>query len=377
MGSFDGAETCELVGLYILFQIREAKIGVDANLYRDDGLAASDKTERQIDNIKKQLVKLFQKFGLQITITVNTKVVDFLDITLNLNSGLHQPFNKPGNKIDYVDNRSNHPPNIKKNIPKNLNDRLSKLSSNETVFKNTVQPYQEALDKSGYNHKLSYEKPKEKTKKRKRNRNVTWFNPPYSDTVKTNIGQKFFELIEKCFPEGHKLRKCINKKTVKLSYSCMPNIKSTISSHNKKVYNDFKKARDNKTDDLCNCRTKSNCPLDNKCKSSVVYQATVTNSVDTKIETYGGLAKDFKIRHRGHTNSFREDVSEDVKKQTALSTYVHKLKAKNIEPEIKFKILKYAQAYSSENKKNVIYVSLKNISSYVNQSFVLLINVMN
>ena len=165
MGSFDGAETCELVGLYILFQIREAKIGVDANLYRDDGLAASDKTPRQIDNIKKQLVNLFQKLGLQITITVNIKVVDFLDITLNLNNGLHQPFIKPDNKISYVDNRSNHPPNIKKNIPKILNDRLSKLSSNETVFKNTVQPFQEALDKSGYNHKLSYEKPKEKTKK--------------------------------------------------------------------------------------------------------------------------------------------------------------------------------------------------------------------
>ena len=34
-----------------------------------------------------------------------------------------------------------------------------------------------------------------------------------------------------------------------------------------------------------------------------------------------------------------------------MSIHVHKLKAKNIEPEIKFKILRHAQAYSAENKK--------------------------
>ena len=39
MGSFDGAEICELVGLYILY-ILSTKYGKDLNgLYRDDGLA--------------------------------------------------------------------------------------------------------------------------------------------------------------------------------------------------------------------------------------------------------------------------------------------------------------------------------------------------
>jgi hypothetical protein len=51
MGSFDGAETCELVGLFILSQLQHLNINI--GLYRDDGLSVSDKTPRQIENIKK------------------------------------------------------------------------------------------------------------------------------------------------------------------------------------------------------------------------------------------------------------------------------------------------------------------------------------
>ena len=131
----------------------------------------------------------------------------------------------------------------------------------------------------------------------------------------------------------------------------MPNIKSTISSHNKKVYNDYKNSKNKKTKNLCSCRIKSNCPLDNKCKSSCVYQATITNPVENKNKTYDGLAKDFKIRHSLHNQSFRVDIPDSRKKATALSIEYDKLKAKNIETEIKYKILKHAQAYSPENKK--------------------------
>ena len=36
MGSYQGAEVCELVGLYILFELKSLEI--DLGLYRDDGL---------------------------------------------------------------------------------------------------------------------------------------------------------------------------------------------------------------------------------------------------------------------------------------------------------------------------------------------------
>ena len=38
MGCFDGAEVCELVGLYILHLVRTIKRKENVDLYRDDGL---------------------------------------------------------------------------------------------------------------------------------------------------------------------------------------------------------------------------------------------------------------------------------------------------------------------------------------------------
>ena len=51
MGSFDGAETCALVGPYLLSQLNELDINV--GLYRDDGLAVCNKSARQTEIIKK------------------------------------------------------------------------------------------------------------------------------------------------------------------------------------------------------------------------------------------------------------------------------------------------------------------------------------
>ena len=62
-----------------------------------------------------------------------------------------------------------------------------------------------------------------------------WFNPPFSSNIKTNIGKKFFAILQKHFPPGSDLAKLFNKGTVKLSYSCMPAMKSVISAHNKKI----------------------------------------------------------------------------------------------------------------------------------------------
>ena len=67
MGSFDGAETCELVGSYLLSQLT-AEYGNDIGLYGDDGLAAFDKTPREIEIIKKNICKVFSDNNLKITI---------------------------------------------------------------------------------------------------------------------------------------------------------------------------------------------------------------------------------------------------------------------------------------------------------------------
>ena len=172
---------------------------------------------------------------MKITIDANKTTVDFLDTTLNLTTRTYKPFMKPNNTPLYVHIQSNHPPSILKNIPESVNKRLSNISSNKEIFDEALPPYQEALQKSGYNYKLKHE-PQNKqgsNSNRKRTRNVTWFNPSYSENVATNIGRKFFHLLDRSFPPGHKLHRLLNRNTVKLSYSCMPNIKSIITMHNK------------------------------------------------------------------------------------------------------------------------------------------------
>ena len=60
-------------------------------------------------------------------------------------------------------------------------------------------------------------------KAKNRSRNITWFHPPYSKHVATNVGKKFLLIVNDCFRQDHPLRKIFNKNTLKISYSCMPN----------------------------------------------------------------------------------------------------------------------------------------------------------
>jgi len=111
MGSFDGAEICELVGSYILKIIGEKYGNPNIGLYRDDGLAAFEHTSGpQSDRIRKDIIKLFEEIGLKITIQTNLKIVNFLDITFNLNNGSHKPYKKPNDQPMYINKNSNPPP---------------------------------------------------------------------------------------------------------------------------------------------------------------------------------------------------------------------------------------------------------------------------
>ena len=173
MGSFDGAETCELVGSYLLSQLPpeyHQKIG----LYHDDGLAALDVTPRALENIKKIICRTFNENNLRLTIEVNKKCVNYLDITLDLSSGTFRPYTKPNNTPRYVHCDSNHPRSNLRNIPEGINRRLSNISLDEQAFNSAIPPYQEALKKSGYDHQLRFNQTPPKIK-RKGSRNVTWY----------------------------------------------------------------------------------------------------------------------------------------------------------------------------------------------------------
>ena len=46
----------------------------------------------------------------------NLSVVDDLDVTLNLKDGTYKPYRKPNEETMYIHKKSNHPPNIIKQI---------------------------------------------------------------------------------------------------------------------------------------------------------------------------------------------------------------------------------------------------------------------
>ena len=154
-----------------------------------------------------------------------------IDITLDLRSTSYKPYMKPGNTPQYVNRESNHPPSILRSIPQAINNRLSNISSDKQSFDSAIPPYQEALQKSGYDYKLDYNP----QPKRSRSRNIIWFNPPYNSNVITIIGYKFLQAIDDSFPPNNPLHKIFNRNTLKLSYSCMPNVHCIVSGHNKTI----------------------------------------------------------------------------------------------------------------------------------------------
>jgi hypothetical protein len=264
MGSYDGAEVCELVGAYILnllgIHIDNAKIG----LYRDDGLGYFDNLSNPaIERKKKSIVKIFKDCGLSITIQCNLKSVDFLDVTFDLPNNSYKPYRKPNNTPLYINVKSNHPRNVINQLPISIEKRISETSSDKKMFDISIHVYKDALTESGYKRDLNYVETVENEinddEKKRRRRKIIWFNPPFSANVKTSIGKVFFRLLKKHLKKDNPMHKIFNKNTVKISYSCMRNIGSIISSHNKNILNPKPKSFG------CNCRIKAECPLNGAC----------------------------------------------------------------------------------------------------------------
>ena len=63
MGSYDGAETCELLGAYMLSFIT-AKFKTEVGLYHDDGLAICKATPKEIEKTKKEVCQVFKSNDL-------------------------------------------------------------------------------------------------------------------------------------------------------------------------------------------------------------------------------------------------------------------------------------------------------------------------
>ena len=227
-----------------------------------------------------------------------------------------------------------------------ISDRIANLSSSKEVYDKEVKPYQDALNAAGYKQPLIYRK--SNPNKRKRKRQVLWFNPPFSETVKTNVGSKFLHLIDKHF-KGTELEKYFNRKTVKVSYSCMPNAGAIIAGHNKKTIK-MKADKDKPTiSKSCNCRSgKQSCPLQGQClQSSMIYKASIKTSNEHR-NYIGQAGNTFKERYTNHKASFKHRMQMN---STELSKHVWKIKDKNTTYDLRWSKMASAPTYTPSTGK--------------------------
>ncbi len=146
---------------------------------------------------------------------------------------------------------------------------------------------------------------------RNRQRNIIWFNPPFSKNVKTNIAHNFLCLIDKC-----------------------------------------------EVIDPCTCRDKKRCPLQEKCMTKdIVYKATVTTSNTNSTKHYIGMtASTFKERYRNHIKSFNH---KRYSNDTELSKYIWKLKDNKQDFDITWSVLKQSISYTGGSKRCHLYLEEK------------------
>ena len=97
-------------------------------LYRDDGLLILRNVNgQQMDQMRKNIIKTFKDIGFTMDVETNLKIAYFLDITFNLNNGTYRPYKKTNDLLLYTSKSSNQ-------LPKIINERLSRSSSNEEVL---------------------------------------------------------------------------------------------------------------------------------------------------------------------------------------------------------------------------------------------------
>ena len=221
------------------------------------------------------------------------------------------------------------------------------------IFNDGIEPYNEALKRSGFDSLKGYmesEFIRRDNKKKRKPRKIIFFNPPFCNTVKTKVGKQFFHLVNLHFAKNSKLCKIFNKNTIKLSYSCLPNIKNIINSHNRKILKENKTSIKN-----CNCRMKNKCPFDGHCLKKGIYKATVLCSKGNK-EYIGSTGVSFKVRYNQHKYSLDSKKSN----QTTLSKF-YKINRKDI-TNIKWSILHEVNEYIPDRNDNCSICNLERMA---------------
>ena len=141
---------------------------------------------------------------------------NFLDITLDLTNKCHMPYEK-NSSIKYINKSSNHLTIIKNNLPKMVEERLIRLSTDPNIFDDAKPCYQNALSKSNLKHKLKYtHKTKLNDKKEtKKNKKCDVRQPPVLPIDKNKNWQTISAVNRQTFQKREHEKKYSTEITVK------------------------------------------------------------------------------------------------------------------------------------------------------------------
>lgn len=87
---------------------------------------------------------------------VNCKAVTFLDVTMNIDTGLYCLFYKLGKTIQYINACSNHLESTIRGIVMAISVRPSNVSSNREIFEQQAPVFNDTLKLSGFKEKVSF-----------------------------------------------------------------------------------------------------------------------------------------------------------------------------------------------------------------------------
>ena len=296
-----------------------------------------------------KIIKAFKLLCLQIEIASNVKIVDFLDVTLNLNNDIFKPFSKSNLTPTKMNIDSNHPRSILMQILNAVNPRINRLSSYKNISYENKSIYDEALKNSGFQGRLEYVNPmnsgsngrsnscgiyalvkvggtnnNDPNRRGKiRNRTVIRFNPPFCKLTNINMGKYFLNLLDMHFNRDSSSRKIVNRNTVKISYFCTNNMHNSLNDHNSRLLDELNRNNGGPDEVSCNCRRKGNDSCNSK---SVVYQPCLSpmeHNNDGERVYIGIFAGNWKLGRYNYRHSFS---NLRLRNQTAQSKYLWNLK---------------------------------------------------
>ena len=122
IGSFDGAEVYEFVGLYIKSNLEYIIPKTNLRLFRDDELILSRNLNGQEMNKKRiNIIRIFKDIAFIIDIQTNLKEVHFLAGSLNLQNGTYRQYKKSNDKFLNIHISLKHPQQTIKQSPNSRN----------------------------------------------------------------------------------------------------------------------------------------------------------------------------------------------------------------------------------------------------------------